>query len=381
MNFEFSEDQEMLRQEARKFLSEQCPPETVRGVLDTEATHDKKLWASIVEMGWTATALPEAYGGFGMGYLELCVIAEELGRAVAPVPFSSAVYLAGESLLAAGSDAQKSEWLPKLASGEAIGTLALAETAGAVTARKIRTKVENGKLTGTKTPVPDGSIVDYAVVAAKDAQGVSLYLADLSDAGVTRETLATVDPARDAAALTFEDVPVEPLGQLGKGLEYLDRVLDRAAVLVAFEQLGGAQAALEMGVAYAKERFAFGRPIGSFQAIKHRLAEMFVSLELARSNSYYGAWALSTGADELPVAAATARVAASQAFYECARENTQVHGGMGFTWEGDCHLYYRRAKLLNLILGGERVWKDKLIQRLQARREPDATTATTLNAA
>ncbi|MEJ2604062.1 MAG: acyl-CoA/acyl-ACP dehydrogenase [Gammaproteobacteria bacterium] len=374
MNFEFSEDQEMLRQEARKFLGEQCTTEAVRRVLDGEATHDEKLWSSIVEMGWTATALPEACGGFGMGYLELCVIAEELGRAVAPVPFSSAVYLAGESLLAAGSEAQQAEWLPKLAAGEAIGTLALAETAGAVTMRKIRAQVSKGKLTGTKTPVPDASIADYAVVAAKDAQGVSLYLADLNDDGVRRDTLATVDPTRDAATLTFEDVPVEPLGQPGKGLEYLEGVLDRAAVLLAFEQIGGAQAALEMGVAYAKERYAFGRPIGSFQAIKHRLAEMFVSLELARSNCYYGAWALSTGAKELPVAAATARVAASQAYSECARENTQVHGGMGFTWEGDCHLHYRRAKLLNLILGGERVWKDKLIQRLQARREPEATT-------
>ena len=368
MNFEFSEDQQMLRDEARKFLSEQCPPEEVRRVLDSGETHSDKVWNAVVEMGWTATALPEAYGGFGMGYLELCVIAEEIGRAAAPIPFSTSVYLAGECILAAGTDAQKDDLLPKLASGEAIGTLALAEQAGAISEKTISSRVINGKLNGRKIVVPDAEVASYAIVAAKDAQGVSLYLANLGDKGVTRTRQKTVDPSRSHYEVVFDDVPVEPLGSPGKGLDTVDRVFDRAAVLMAFEQLGGAQAALEMARQQASERFAFGRAIGSFQAIKHRIAEMYVSMELARSNCYYGAWALSTNAAELPIAAAAARVAASEAYYQCARESIQVHGGMGFTWESDCHFYYRRSKLLSLALGSERAWKDKLIDRLAARK-------------
>lgn len=374
MNFEFSEDQNMLRDEARKFLDEQCPPETVRAVLDGEQAYHEGLWQAIFGLGWTATALPEEYGGFGMGYLELCVIAEELGRALAPVPFGSAVYLAGETVLAAGSDEQKQALLPALADGSRIGTLALAERNGPLTPKHVRAKVKDGKLIGAKLPVPDAAAADYLIVAAGDGQGVSLYLAEREAEGVELEPVETLDPTRGHYRVQFEQTPVAPLGAAGEGLELLERVFDRAAVLYAFEQLGGAQAALEMGCAYAKDRYAFGRPIGSFQAIKHRLAEMYVAAELARSNCYYGAWALSTGADELPVAAATARVAASQAYYHCARENIQVHGGMGFTWEANCHLYYRRAKLLSLALGSEKVWKRKLIERLAARRESPART-------
>ena len=368
MNFEFSEDQRMLRDEARKFLTEQCPPEEVRRTLDSDATHSEKVWNAVVEMGWTATALPEEYGGFGMGYLELCVIAEEIGRAAAPIPFSSAVYLAAECILAGGTDAQKNDLLPKLASGEAIGTLALAEQAGPVDAKAIACSVKDGKLNGCKVVVPDAEVANYAIVAAKDGQGVSLYIASLSNAGVTKTRQRTVDPSRSHYEVVFKNVPVDLLGKPGKGLDVIDRVFDRAAVLMAFEQLGGANAALDMACKQANERFAFGRAIGSFQAIKHRIAEMYVSMELARSNCYYGAWALSTNASELPIAAAAARVAAGQAFYECARENIQVHGGMGFTWESDCHFYYRRSKLLSLALGSERAWKDKLIERLAARK-------------
>lgn len=361
MNFEFSDDQQLLRDEARKFLDKRCPIEEVHRVLNGDDEYSQPVWDAVVDLGWTATALPPDYGGFGMGYLELCVLAEEIGRASAPIPFSSAVYLAGECLLLAGSKTQKSHWLPKLATGEAIGTLALVEEAGAAANAAA---VRKGKLSGSKIVVPDAALADYAVVSAKDGSGTSLFVAMLSGDGVTRTRQSTIDPSRSYGRIDFADVPVERLGKAGQAPDIVDAVYDRAAVLIAFEQLGGAQAALDMACKYSSERFAFGRPIASFQGIKHRLAEMYVSLELARSNCYHGAYALATYAPDLPVAAAVARVAAGRAFFECARENTQVHGGMGFSWQADCHLYYRRAKLLNLALGGERLWKDKLVHRL-----------------
>jgi alkylation response protein AidB-like acyl-CoA dehydrogenase len=366
MNFEFSDDQKMLRDEARKFLVQQCPVEEVHRVLNGDDQFSKPVWDAVIEMGWTATALPAELGGFGMGYLELCVLAEEVGRASAPIPFSSAVYLAGECLLQAGSDGQKGDLLPKLAAGESLGTLAVVDDAGP---GANAATVTNEKLTGSKIVVPDAEIADYAVVLANDGKVDSLFVAALAEPGVSRSRQNTIDPSRSHSKIEFQQVPVARLGQAGQGSEILDAVYDRAAVLFAFEQLGGAQAALDMACQFAKERFAFGRPVGSFQGIKHRLAEMYVSLELARSNCYHGAYALATGAADLPIAAGAARLAAGRAFFECARENTQVHGGMGFSWQGNCHLYYRRAKLLNLALGGERLWKDKLIHRLGRHRD------------
>lgn len=372
MNFEFSEDQRILRDEAEKFLVKQCPIAEVHRVLNGEDHYSKPVWSAVVEIGWTATALPSEFGGFGMGYLELCVLAEEIGRASAPIPFSTAVYLAGECVLLAGSRAQKDDLLPKLASGEAIGTIALVEETGA---GSHGATVTNGKLSGSKIVVPDAEAADYAVVVAKEDNDNSLFIAMLSEGGVKRIPENTIDPSRSHSKVDFRDVPVQRLGQTGRAPEIVNKVFDRAAVLLAFEQLGGAQVALDMACKYANERFAFGRPIGSFQGIKHRLAEMYVSLELARSNCYHGAYALATNADDLPIAAAAARIAAGRAFFECARENMQVHGGMGFSWEADCHLYYRRAKLLNLALGGERLWKDKLIQRLGKHRDVNGGTS------
>src|SRR5258705_5059209 len=370
MNFDFSPDQKALRDQARKFLSEQASSTRVRRILDTEAPYDAELWRGMAEMGWTGTAIPESYGGAGFGYLELCVLAEELGRSVAPAPFSSSVYLATEALLLTGTPEQQKRWLPRLAMGEAIGCFALAEGPRAPHPGNLATVARGGRLSGTKLPVPDGDVADFAIVAARAADGapaaVSLYLADLGSAGVTRAPVATVDPTRSHARITFEGAVAEPLGPAGAGWELVERLLDRAAVLVAFEQVGGAQAALEMGRDYALGRFAFGRQIASFQAIKHKLADMYVGIELARSNAYYGAWALSKDAPELGVAAAAARVAASEAYYQAAKENIQVHGGMGFTWEFDCHLHYRRAKLTGLMLGSARRWKELLVTRLEA---------------
>jgi acyl-CoA dehydrogenase len=367
MNFEFSDEQKQMAAEARRFLAAKCPTTAVRAVLEGPEPYDKALWKGLADMGFLGIVIPEAYGGLGLGYLELCVIAEEMGRALAPVPFSSSVMLATEFLLAAGDDDQKSRWLPKLASGEAIGTFAFAEKAGAVTPRTIQLAAANGRLTGTKTAVPDGEIADFAIVAARSGAQVSLHLVDLTAPGVTRTPLETIDPSRGHARLDFADVEAQPLGAPEDGWRILTEVFDRAVILTAFEQIGGADRALEMARDYALERMAFGRPIGSFQAIKHMLADMYVSATLARSNGYYGAWALSTGAAELPEAAATARVSATQAFQHCAKNNIQVHGGMGFTWAFDCHLFYRRSNLLALNLGSLSQWEDKLIERMRAR--------------
>ena len=368
VNFDFSADQKTLRDQARKFLGEHASSVRVRRILDTDEPCDRDLWRGVAEMGWTGTAIPETYGGAGFGYLELCVIAEELGRRVAPIPFSSTVYLVTEALLLAGSEAQKRTWLPRIASGDAIGCLAVAEGAGVPSPRSVKTTAVGGRLTGTKAPVADGDVADVAVVVARgQGDGISLFLVDLSGPGVARTPLPTVDPTRSHARLSFDGVAAQPLGAAGAGGSLLERVFDRAAVLLAFEQVGGAQAALDMAREYALGRFAFGRPIASFQAIKHKLVDMYVGVELARSNAYYAAWALSTDAPELPVAAAAARVSATEAYFHAAKENIQTHGGMGFTWEFDCHLHYRRAKLTGLGLGSARRWKDLLITRLEAR--------------
>jgi acyl-CoA dehydrogenase len=367
MNFEFSDEQKQMAAEARRFLAAKCPTTAVRAILEGSEPYDRALWKGLAEMGFLGVVIPEAYGGLGLGYLELCVIAEEMGRALAPVPFSSSVMLATEFLLTAGNDDQKSRWLPKLASGEAIGTFAFAEKAGAVTQKTIQLIAANGRLTGSKTAVPDGEIADFAIVAARSAGQVSLHLDDLTPPGVTRTPLDTIDPSRGHARIDFSDVEAQPLGAADDGWRILTQVFDRAAILTAFEQIGGADRALEMARDYALERMAFGRPIGSFQAIKHMLADMYVSATLARSNGYYGAWALSTGAAELPEAAATARVSATQAFQHCAKNNIQVHGGMGFTWAFDCHLFYRRSNLLALNLGSLSQWEDTLIARMRTR--------------
>jgi alkylation response protein AidB-like acyl-CoA dehydrogenase len=372
MNFDFSDDQKQLRDQARKFLAEKCPPKAVRAVLDGKAPYDKELWKGLAEMGFLGVAIPEEFGGAGAGHLELCVIAEEMGRALAPVPFSSTVYLAAEALLLAGSDAQKKKWLPKIASGEAIGTLALFEGTGNPSPKAIKLAAKGGALNGMKKPVPDGALADFAVVAARTGSSgresdISLFLVDMKGGGVEIKELTNVDPTRGQAEVTFKNCKAEPLGANGEGWSILTQVLDRAAVLTAFEQVGGADRALEMGRDYALDRIAFGRPIGSFQAVKHMLADMYVSATLARSNCYFGAWALSTSAGELPEAAAAARISATQAFQHCAKNNIQVHGGMGFTWEFDCHMYYRRANAVALGLGSLSYWEDSLIERMRKK--------------
>ncbi len=391
MNLDFSDEQKLLGDYARKFLKERCETEVVRRILDGNEPFDKDVWKGLVELGWPGTAVPEKYGGVGYGYLELCVTAQELGRALAPVPFSSSVYLATEALLLAGTEGQRGTYLPRLVTGETIGTLALAEAPGTPTPNTLSTEIREGKLYGLKSPVPDGDVADFAVVVARTSIGAtersaSLVLVDLNTPGVSREPVSTVDPTRSHARMVFEGAAIEQLGPDGAGWSLLERLFDRAAVLQAFEQLGGADACLEMAQEYAKTRYAFGRPIGSFQAIKHKLADAFIKNELARSNCFYAAWALSADASELPVAAATARISATEAFQYIAAENIQTHGGIGFTWESDCHLFYRRSKLLSLSLGSSRRWKDRLVTQLLLRQasagdEPSGVPAQTVKIA
>jgi len=363
MNFEFSEDQNMLREQAQRLLKEHCPTSAVRAVLENRSGYDQGLWQKIVEMGWTAVAIPEEFGGLGLGHLELCVIAEELGRACAPVPFSSSVYLATEALLLAGSPQQQAHWLPKLAAGEAIGTFAMAEGHGRPTPASLAATVTDGKLHGVKRAVPDAAIADFAIVVTRHdgGDGASLSLVELEQAGVSREDEKTLDPSRGHGRVGFDGASAEALGAPGEGWALTEKLFDRAAVLFAWEQVGGAQASLDMAREYALGRYAFGRPIASYQAIKHKLANMYVKNTLARSNCYFGAWALNADAAELPLAAATARVSATQAYYFAAKENIQTHGGMGYTWEFDCQFYYRRAKLLSVNLGSEGHWQQRLI--------------------
>ena len=377
MNFDFPDELKQLRDTARAFLAERSPTAVARKVLDGDLDLDRDLWKEIGGLGWLAATIPESHGGLDLGPLAVCVLAEEIGRSLAPVPFSSSVMLAAEALLHFGNPEQQRTYLPRLASGLAIGTLAFVEALGATDPRAFQTRFADGRLDGTKSLVADGLVADIAIVAACTPDGApGLYIAEFAGATVTRTRRRTIDPSRGHADVHFENHPAEPLAG-ADGTAAFTALLDRAAVMMAFEQIGIATAALDMATAYAKERYAFGRPVGSFQAIKHKLVDVYVALELARSNAYFAAWALSHDARELPVAAAAARVSACEAAWLATKENIQTNGGMGFTWDLDCHLYYRRAKLLGLSLGSATEWKRKLIERLSAQEGVAATDATT----
>jgi acyl-CoA dehydrogenase len=369
MDFDFSPEQKEIQHQARRMLAERCDLPAVRRVLDKSLAWDEPLWRQVAELGWLGTAIPEAYGGLGLGGDTLAVIAEELGRALAPLPVASSVYLAAPCVLHAGNEAQRRERLPGLASGEHVATLAAAESlVGLADTARQASRVVDGRLSGVKQPVSDGMLADWAVVSAHEApHGFGLYLVDLGAPGVRREALASVDPTRPLARIAFDAAPAEHLSGALDAEAALRRVLDEAAVWVAFEQVGAAEAALAMSVDYARLRHAFGRPIGSFQAIKHKLADMYTKNQLARANACCGAWALQAAAGELPLAAATARVSACDAAEFAAKESIQTHGGIGATWEADPQLFYRRARALQGLLDGPAVWRERLVEALASR--------------
>jgi len=337
-------------------------------VLDGNEAFAGEVWKGLVDLGVPGIAIPEEYGGLGMTPLELCVVAEEIGRAAAPVPFDTSVVLATEALKLAGSDAQKKKWLPLLATGQAIGTLATAEGPQTPRPSNVRTLFGGGRLNGKKVPVADGAAATFAVVLTKNG----LALVDLAQKGVTRKDVETIDPTRKHCELVFTDANAELMGEEGtgdgsEGWRLLERLHDSAAIYFAFAQVGGAEAAMYMARDYALQRHAFGRAIGSYQAIKHKLADCYVKLELARSNAYYGAMMLTEGGADLPLAAAAARIAATEAYDFASKENIQTHGGIGFTWEADTQFHLRRARVLALSIGGPMAWKDKLVTRLEQK--------------
>jgi acyl-CoA dehydrogenase len=364
MNFDFSEEQKLLQNTAREYLTENSSLTHVRDILESDAGYNKDLWKGVAELGWLGVAISEEYGGAGYGYLELAMIAGEIGQAIAPIPFGSTVYLAAEAISREGTADQKKQYLTGIAGGDLIGTMATTERAGSLTEKSIEATFKDGKLSGTKLPVPDGDSADFAIVLANEGDGMSLVVVDLSAKGVVCSKLASIDPTRPQAKLEFDNAPATRLGAAGAGWSIAQSVLDRAAVMMAFEQLGGADRAFDITFEFVMNRYAFGRPIGSFQSLKHRMADLYAAREIARSNCYYAAWALENDDDELGMAAASAKISASDAFENMVIEMIQMHGGVGYTWEYDCHLFYRRAKVLAHTMGTTAEWREKLIVQL-----------------
>ncbi len=386
MNFDFSDDQNVLRGEVRKFLTKESPVSAARRVIDEGGTHAQGAWQGLAGLGVTALMLPEDCGGIGLGALELCVVAEEVGRQLGALPLASTLYLAAQALLLGAGAAQQQRWLPRLAAGD-IATLAAPLDGDTATAALPR--FDGQALHGLAPLVMDGGCAAFAVVLAQSAGGEPIFVVADLKSNVKRRPLATLDPAKPFAELSFDSAPAEALDACPDALALLARVRDRAAILLAFEQLGGADAALDMAAAYARERKAFGRTIGSYQGIKHKLADIYTANQMARAHCYYGAWALAADAasadspagsqkpaPELALAAASARVAATQAYSLAAQENIQVHGGMGYTWELDCHLHYRRARQLAVALGNVHAWREAVAAELQAQLDaPPAAPA------
>jgi alkylation response protein AidB-like acyl-CoA dehydrogenase len=372
MDFGFSEEQEMLRSSARDFLAKQAPMTYVRKMMEDEVGFTGDLWKKMADLGWMGLILPEDYGGSGLDFVDLIVVLEEMGRVVLPGPFFSTVVLGGVALLEGASDALKQALLPKLASGDLKVTLAQLEPSGRWDADGIQlaAKADGGGfvLSGTKLFVPDAHVADQMVVAArtpgsKGADGISLFLIDARAPGITTTQLKTMDQTRRLGEVVLKDVRVPAdriLGTVGGGWALLDRVIDRGKVGLCAEMCGGAQRVLEMSVDYAKVREQFGKPIGSFQAIQHKCANMLVEVESSKSVTYYAAWAVANDVAEAPLAAAMAKAYCSDAYRHVSGEGIQIHGGIGFTWEHDMHIYFKRAKSSEVTFG-DATWNRELV--------------------
>jgi alkylation response protein AidB-like acyl-CoA dehydrogenase len=369
VNFAFSEEQEELRRITRQFLESKSPETEVRRLMETTEGYDPAVWSQMAnELGLQSLVIPEEYGGQGFTYVELTVVLEEMGRALLAAPFYSTVVLATNAVLHSGDEAAKKEILPGIASGETIAALALTEPNGKWDLSGVEaTATKSGDawtIDGTKMFVLDGHVADVIIVAARTGAGLSLFKVDGAAAGLTRTPLATMDQTRKQAKLEFSGVPATLIGTDGGAEEVLGRVLDLAVVALAAEQVGGAQKVLDMSVEYAKDRVQFGRPIGSFQAIKHKCADMLLEVESAKSAAYYAAWCAAELNDELPEVACLAKAYCSEAYFHSAAENIQIHGGIGFTWEHPAHLYFKRAKSSELLFGDPTYHRELLAQRL-----------------
>jgi alkylation response protein AidB-like acyl-CoA dehydrogenase len=375
MDFGFSEEQEMLRSSARDFLAKEAPMTYVRKMMEDDRGYTDDLWRKMAALGWMGLVLPEEFGGSGLDFVDMVVVLEEMGRAVLPGPFFSTVILAGIAIAEGGSAKQKAAYLPKIGDGSLKATLAQLEPSARWDADGIEltAKSEGGGYTldGTKLFVPDANVADLFVVAgrapgSKGAEGVSLFLVDAKTAGVSVTMLKTMDQTRKLGEVTFKGVKVGSdalLGTAGGGWKLLERVADRGKVGLAAEMCGGAQRVLEMSVEYAKVREQFGKPIGSFQAIQHKCANMLVEVESSKSITYYAAWAVANDVAEAPLAAAMAKAYTSDAYRHTAGEGIQIHGGIGFTWEHDMHIFFKRAKSSEVTFG-DATWNREVVARL-----------------
>jgi alkylation response protein AidB-like acyl-CoA dehydrogenase len=369
MNFAFSEEQEELRRSVRRFLEDKSPMTEVRRLMETTEGFDRAVWDQMAnQLGLQALAIPEEYGGAGFGYVELIVVFEEMGAALLCAPYFATVALGANALLSSGDEGAKKDLLPGIASGETIATLAFTEDTGRWDIDGITlTATGSGgewKLDGHKMFVVDGNNANLVLVAGRTDNGVSLFAVEGGAPGLTATPLATMDQTRKQARLEFASTPARLVGEEGGAAPVLSRTLDLAAVALAAEQVGGAQRCLDMAVDYAKTRIQFGRPIGSFQAIKHKCADMLLEVESAKSAAYYAGWAAAEDSEELPVVGSLAKSYCSEAYFHAAAENIQIHGGIGFTWEHDAHLYFKRAKSSELMLGDPSYHRELLAQRI-----------------
>ena len=369
MNFAFSEEQEELRKTVRAFLEAKSSEASVRELMDTTDGYDKAVWNQMgSEMGLQGLAIPEQYGGSGFTWVEQGIVLEEMGRALLCAPFFSSAILAANLLLLSGDEDQKTKHLPGIASGLTLAAVAFTEPSGKWDEAGITMEASGSgatrTLNGTKMFVLDGHIADDVFVVARTAAGVSLFHCQGDAAGLTRTALSTMDQTRKQAKLEFADVSATLVGTEGQGWAVMSKLLDLAAVALAAEQVGGAQKVLEMAVDYAKVRVQFGRPIGSFQAIKHKCADMLLEVESAKSAAYYAMWCAAEDNDELPSVASLAKAYCSEAYFHATAENIQIHGGIGFTWEHPAHLYFKRAKSSELLFGDGTYHRELLAQRI-----------------
>lgn len=366
MNFALTDAQEELRRSVRDFLAQTSSSADVRRLMATTEGHDPAAWRRMAEMGLLGLVIPGRHGGAGLTPVELAVVLEEMGRFLFCAPYFSTVVLAAGAVMAAGDEVAGANLLPGIASGEVVATLALTDESGRWDGQGVAVAASGSGgaylLDGRSSFVVDGHTATVVFVVARSEAGLSLFAVEGDAPGLVRTALPTMDQTRKQARLDMCACPARLVGTEGQGWAVVRRALDLAAVALAAEQVGGAQRCLEMSVQHAKERFQFGRPIGSFQAIKHKCAEMLLEVESARSAAYYAAWTAAHDDDELPVMAAMAKAYCSEAYFRAAAETIQVHGGIGFTWDHDAHLYFKRAKSSELLLGDPAYHRERLAQ-------------------
>lgn len=355
MNFGLSESQQILKNNAKKFFAAECPSAEVRRLMETDTAFDPALYKKMAEQGFTGIIFPEEYGGLGLGMVEAAALLEEMGRASIPGPYFSTVFMAGAAVNAAGSDAQKKKYLEPIASGEKRATLALLEKNGSWDPDSW-TLAGGSLLTGEKWFVPDAGVADFIVVATRGG----LYVVDAKAPGLKVTPMPAIDMTRKLYKVTFENTPAEELAAGPKARAALDKTMQTATAALTAEMGGGMQRIMEIAVEYVKTRKQFGQIVGKFQAVQHQCADMLVYTEGVRSSSLYACWALSEGAPEAASAVSVAKAYASDAFREVGNRGVQVHGGMGFTWENDVHLHYRRSKGSEIAFGDAAYHREKL---------------------